>query len=322
MQNSPFLKVLTFFILLKILQMEDTNEFEIIIIGGSYAGLAAGLTLGRSLRKVLIIDSGKPCNRQTPYSHNLLTRDGQTPQEISTIARKQVEKYNTVKFYDGLVTDGIKTIQGFEITTQTNDTFKAKKIVFATGIKDKLPNIKGFAECWGISIIHCPYCHGYEVRNEKTGILGNGDYGFEFSKMINHLTNDLTLFTDGKSTLTKNQMEKLESHDIKIIETEIDRFEHNNGNLDHIVFKDGSKMPIKALYAKVPFVQHSDIPKKLGCELTEEGYLKVDMFQETTIKGLFACGDNTSFMRSLSNAISNGSVAGAVINKELVIEEF
>jgi thioredoxin reductase len=180
--------------------MPDNNNFEIIIIGGSYSGLSAAMSLGRALRNVLIIDSERPRNKQTPYSHNFLTQDGKTPMQIATLAKEQVSQYKTVKFYSGLAVRGAKTEKGFEIRTQAGDLFYSKKLILATGLKDIIPDIKGFAECWGISVIHCPYCHGYEVKNEKTGILGNGDYGFEFSRLVNNWTKDLTLYTNGKST--------------------------------------------------------------------------------------------------------------------------
>ncbi len=211
--------------------MAGDRNFDVIIIGGSYSGLAAGMALGRALRHVLIIDNGKPCNIQTPHSHNFITQDGKTPKEIATLAKQQVEKYETIKFFNGLATNGIKTENGFKIQTVSGETFSAKKLIIATGIKDLMPNIEGYAECWGISVVHCPYCHGYEVRNEKTGILGNGDYGFEFSSLISNWTKDLTLFTNGKSTLTDEQTSKIEMHNIKIVETEVQKLEHTNGQL-------------------------------------------------------------------------------------------
>lgn len=302
--------------------MKDTNQFEIIIIGGSYAGLSAALALGRSLRKVLVIDSGKPCNRQTPHSHNFLTQDGKTPKEIATVGREQIANYKTVEFYQGLAVEGVKTAHGFAITTHENKTFVAKKLIFATGVRDIMPDIDGFAECWGISVIHCPYCHGYEVRNEKTAILGNGDYGFEFSQLIHNWTKSLTLFTNGKSTLTNEQSSLLQKKDIEIYEGEIDRFEHLNGKLEHIVFKDGCEMSLKAIYARVPFVQNSDIPTKLGCELTDDGLLQIDSFQRTSVDGIYACGDSTIWMRSVANAVATGANAGAFLNKDLIKEAF
>jgi thioredoxin reductase len=302
--------------------MKDNEKFDVIIIGGSYSGLSAGMALGRALRKVLIIDSGKPCNMQTPHSHNFLTQDGKTPKEIATLARQQVEKYDTVKFFNGKATKGIKTENGFEIETESGERFEAQKLIFATGIKDNLPDIDGFAACWGISLIHCPYCHGYEVRNEKTGIIGNGDYGFEFSTLISNWTNDLTLFTNGTSTLTTEQAEKLERHHIKIVETAIERLEHSDGHLQNIAFKDGTKVDVKAAYTRSPFEQHCPIPETLGCELTDDGYIKINPFHKTTVSGVFACGDNVTRIRTVANAVAMGTTTGMMVNKELIEEEF
>ena len=293
-----------------------------IIVGGSYSGLAAGMALGRALRKVLIIDSGKPCNRQTPYSHNFLTQDGKTPNEIATLGRQQVEKYSTVSFFNGVATNGIKTEKGFQIEAGSGEKFTARKLVFATGITDIMQDITGYAECWGISVIHCPYCHGYEVRNEKTGILGNGEYGYEFSSLIANWTGDLTLYTNGKSTLSSEQTFKLKKHFITIEESEIEKLEHVDGYLKNIIFKNGMTSPVKALYARSPFVQNCAIPELLGCELNEDGYIKIDPAQRTTIPGVFASGDNTTRIRTVANAVAMGTNAGMMVNKELIEEQF
>lgn len=309
--NLEFLKTNT---------MTAIKHFDVIIVGGSYSGLAAAMALGRALRKVLVIDSAKPCNRNTPHSHNFLTQDGKTPGEIDTLAKQQVAKYNTVEFLNGLVTSGIKIDTGFEIQTRTKDQFTASRLVFATGIKDLMPNIAGFEECWGISILHCPYCHGYEVKNEITGVLGNGEYGFEFSNLITNWTKDLTLFTNGKSTLTIEQTDIIKKNKIKIVEKEIEKFEHSNGYIQNIAHKDGSKTNLNAIYTKVPFEQNSLIPKQLGCEITEEGYIKIDQYQKTSVSNIYACGDNSSHMRTLANAVSMGTTTGMMLNKEFVLE--
>lgn len=300
--------------------MENKN-FDVIITGGSYSGLSAAMALGRSLRNVLIIDNGKPCNRQTPHSHNFVTHDGKTPSEIAQLARKDVEKYNTVHFYNGTVAKTEKVIGGFEVEISSGEKFKAKKLILASGVKDTMPDIPGFAECWGISVIHCPYCHGYEVKNEVTGILSNGDMGYEFSKLIFNLTKNLTLFTNGKAAFTEEQLEKLKQNKIILNEDEIAGIEHTNGFIQRIIFKNGKEIPLQALYAKIPFEQNINVDD-LGCEITEQGFIKVDMMQKTTVPGVFACGDNVTMMRSVANAVAQGNFAGAVVNKELSDEEF
>jgi thioredoxin reductase len=299
-----------------------TPQFEVIIIGGSYSGLAAAMVLGRALRKVLIIDNGKPCNAQTPQSHNFLTRDGNTPAEISAIARHQVEKYSTISFLNGVAIKGTKTETGFEVRVASGEVFYAGQLIFATGILDMLPAITGMAECWGISVLHCPFCHGYEVRDQPTGIIGNGEPSYELAGLISNWTDELTLFTNGPSTLTKAQKAKLEGHHIKIVEDVIDKLEHNNGYLQHIIFKDGSKAAIKATYVRSPFQQVCTLPESLGCELTEEGYIKVDAFQRTNITGVLTCGDNTAKTRTLANAVASGTTAGMTVSKQLITEDF
>lgn len=303
-------------------KMTNNKNFDVAIIGGSYAGLSSAMALGRSLRNVLIIDGGKPCNSQTPHSHNFLTQDGKPPKAISELAKAEVEKYRTVKFYNGLATSGVRTANGFEITTSTNDTFTAKKLIFATGIKDTMPDIKGFAECWGISIIHCPYCHGYEHRDRNTGIIANGKKAFHLASMVNNLTKSVTILTNGRADFTTDQIEKLNKHNINIIETAISEIEHENGKLKNLILTDGNKKAFDVAYGAIPFTQQSDIPVSLGCELTEEGYLKIVAYQKTNIPNIYVCGDNSNMMRSVANAVSSGNIAGAVVNGELVHEQF
>ncbi|CAN5388464.1 NAD(P)/FAD-dependent oxidoreductase [soil metagenome] len=302
--------------------MPDKNNFDVIIVGGSYSGLAAGMSLGRALKKVLIIDNGKPCNRQTPYSHNFITHDGIPPKEIAELAKQQVRKYDTITFFDGMAASGIKTENGFEIKVASGETFHARKLIFATGIIDVMPVIEGFAACWGISVLHCPYCHGYEVRNEETGILANGEYGYELAVLISNWTNILTLFTNGPSTLTTEQTNKLQKHHIAIVEKEIVQLEHINGYLQYIIFKGGTKFPLKVIYAPRSFEQHCQVPESLGCEITEDGYLRIDPLQETTVNGVFACGDNATRMRTVANAVAMGTAAGIAASKKIISEEF
>jgi len=302
--------------------MTDNKKFDVIIIGGSYAGLSAAMALGRSMRKVLLIDSGNPCNKQTPHSHNFITHDGEKPAVIAQKAKEQILDYPTVTYISDLAISGMKTNEGFEIKTQAGIELTARKLIFATGIKDMMPDIKGFSECWGISVIHCPYCHGYEYRGKRTGIMANGDKAFHIASLVNNLTDRLTVLTNGKVDFKEEQLQKLKRHTIEIIETPVAEIEHRNGLLKNVIFNNGSELEFDAVYAAVPFRQHSDIPANLGCELTETGHIKVDLFQKTTVPGVYACGDNSSPMRSVAYAVAMGNLAGAMANMELTTEDF
>lgn len=302
--------------------MTEDIFYDVIIIGGSYSGLSAAMSLGRSLREVLIIDGGSPCNKQTPHSHNFITHDGEKPAIIADKAKQQVLKYDTVNFIDDFAVKGKKTQVGFEIATLSGKTYNAKKLIFATGVKDIMPDIKGFAECWGTTVVHCPYCHGYEFRTKKTGIMANGERAFHLASLVNNLTEEITIFTSGENEFSKDQNEKLQKHGIRVVETNITEIAHDHEHLKSIILENGNELKFDAVYAAIPFTPHSEIPVELGCEMTEIGHIKVDMFQKTTVEGVFACGDNSAMIRSIAYAVSTGNIAGAIVNKELVDQQY
>jgi thioredoxin reductase len=298
------------------------EKFDVIIVGGSYAGLSVAMALGRALREVLIIDGGKPANRFTPYSHNFITHDGKRPDEIATLARQQVEKYPSVKQIQGFVVSAEKVDQEFIVGLDSGTQFASTKLIFATGVVDLMPAIPGFTDCWGKSVLHCPYCHGYEVRNTKTGILGNGDYAFEFGSLISNWTRELVIFTNGPATLNAEQKATLDRHRIPVIEHRIQAFHHDQGYLKSILFENGHSIMVSTIYARPEFKQHTNLPAQLGCELTPEGYIKIDSSHRTTVPGVYACGDNVTRLRTVSNAVAMGTVAGMMANKDLVTETF
>lgn len=300
----------------------SSHTHDVIIIGGSFAGLSAAMGLGRALRNVLIIDNQLPCNRQTPHSHNFLTQDGEPPLLILEKARQQVLAYSTIEWKIGTAVQAYKSEAGFEVVLQSGESYGAKKLLFATGIKDNLETFKGLSACWGISVIHCPYCHGFEVKNAPTAVIGNGDEGFEYVKMISNWTKELTLCTNGPSTLSQEQRLKLAKNGIKVVESEIEEFLHQDGHIEHLLFKKQEKLPVKAVYHRPSFEQHTDLPAQLGCELTPQGYIQVNEMQQTSQPGILAAGDNTSPFRSVANAVAKGSMAAAVLNRELIEESF
>lgn len=299
--------------------MKKDQVFDTIIIGGSYAGLSAAMALGRSLRSVLIIDSGTPCNRQTPHSHNFLTQDGKTPAEISAIAREQVAQYDTIEFLADSVTMAKQVNELFVVDTANQMRYQARKLIIATGIRDIMLEIPGFAECWGISVIHCPYCHGYEFRGKRTGILVPEDpaAALHLSGLVKNLTPHVTLFTHGKTPFDASQLMNFKERNIQVNTNKISEILHQDGNLKQLQLENGETVVIDALYARVPFELHHTIAEQLGCIKTEMGLLQVDPFQKTTVSGVYACGDIANPMRAVASAVYSGNLAGAMVNMAL-----
>lgn len=295
---------------------------DVLIVGGSTASLSAALTLGRALRHVVVLDAGQPCNRHSPRSHNLFTRDGEPPAQLLALAREQLQAYPTVQVRAGTVVQATREGSVFNLNTLDGRTYQGKRVLLATGVQDQLLPIPGFAECWGISVLHCPYCHGYEVHGQTLGVLGNGDAVFEFARLIRHWTLALSLFTNGPSTLSTEQANQLAAHDVRVEEAPILEMEHANGQLHHLRLTTGTRVPVTALYARVPFVLPGSLHEQLGCQLTEQGLIGVDEFQRTSVPGVFAAGDNSTLLRQLAVAAANGTKAGAFLNKELIETEF
>lgn len=288
------------------------------IVGGSVAGLSAALILGRSLRKVLVIDSGASCNRQTPQSHSFMTRDGAKPAELSAIAREQALTYPTVGFQRDKVVSIIKDDGFFNASTELGAQFSARKILLATDVHDIMPDIEGFAECWGKSILHCPYCHGYEVRNEKLGVMIEGDHTVHYAGLIRHWSHDLTFFTNGSTKITTDQKEEIRRLKIPIIASPLAKIVQQNGMLSAVETQEGDHIALTALFAPVPSRQHGDLAQQLGCEISPAGLIVVNPFGETTVPGVFAAGDNSSPMRQIVIASAAGSMVGVFLNKELL----
>lgn len=303
--------------------MDNSQLYDVIIVGGSFAGLSAALALGRSLRTVLVIDSGNPCNKNAPYAHNFITQDGRPPMEIAAEAHRQLVAYPTVSTLSGLVEDVLPKGDFFEVLTDDGLSFISRKILFATGVTDLIPLTPGFAECWGTTILHCPYCHGFENTGRRTAVIGNGDMGFEMAKTIRQwCPQGLTLYTNGTSTLSPEEVFALNHKDIKVIENEIDEIEQHDGLIKAIIFKDTEPDYPEVIYTQLPFRQQCPIPEKLGLEMTEKSFIQVSKCMESSMPGVFAAGDCLSLFRSIAHAVSQGNKVGALINKCLIDEFF
>lgn len=296
------------------------TDYDVLIIGGSYAGLSAALTLARSLRKVLIIDSGKPCNRQAHRAHNLLTHDGDLPEDIRKAGLQNLFRYPGITLYQGTAISCTETAGEFSIHTRSGDTFRGKKLLFATGMNDSLPEIAGFSECWGRTVLHCPYCHGYEVAGKKLAVLGTAELAFELCRLLYQWSKDLTLYTNGPSGLDSEHENKIRAYGIRIITAPIARIAGAHDHLN-VHFDDGTEETVAALFARPVSVQHCPIPAEMGCAFKDD-FIEIGHDQQTTVAGVYAAGDNTSAFRSIAAAIAAGGKAGACINRALIEESF
>lgn len=298
--------------------LSSSTVLDVLIIGGSYAGLSAALALGRARRHVLVIDAGRPRNRTTPHAHNLLLHDGDAPADLAAHARQQVAAYPTVRLLTAEATAATRLpTGGFEVAT-SHGTYQAGRLLLATGMHDELPPVPGFAECWGKSVIHCPFCHGYEVADQPTGIWNNGDEVGHHVRMLLNWTRTLTVFTSGPATFGHEVRQLLQAHAIAIEETPVAALLHTGGQLTALRLLDGRELPLPVLYARPPAQQASTLPQQLGCALTDQGFIQIDANYLTTVPGVWAAGDCCSPMPQLALAIAAGNLVGGTLSREII----
>jgi thioredoxin reductase len=293
--------------------------FDVIIVGGSVAGLSAATYLGRMRWQTLVVDSGKPCNRFSHASHGFLTRDGTDPAELLRIGREQVQEYPTVKFRPGLVTAVQPQADGFVVTLETGETLTARKVLLAMGLHDQLPDLANVEQFWGRSAVHCPYCDGWEVRDQPLAIQGNGESALHRARLLLNLTKDLVICADGPATFSENDWAFLRARGVRVIETPLIGLEGEGDQLRTLHFADGSTLARHALFLNIKTSQH-DLVATLGCEVNEMGFVQVDEQMRTTVDGVYAAGDMTSPMRAVIFAAAQGAAAGIWLNLALMAE--
>lgn len=299
---------------------KESVAYEVIIIGGSYAGLSAAMALGRARRRVLVLDAGRPRNRFTPHAHNLLLHDGASPATLAARARQQVAAYPTTRLLAAEATAAAPQPDGsFRVATTAGD-FHAEKLLLATGLRDELPPVPGFAECWGKSVIHCPFCHGYEVADQPTGIWLNSEEVGHLATLLLNWTPRLTVFTNGPAAFGPAVRQQLAAQGVGLEETPVAALLHTGGQLSALRLADGRLAALPVLYARLPWQQASPLPAQLGCELTAQNVLRVDAEQRTTVPGVWAAGDCCTPLHQLSAAIAAGGLAGAMLSRQLIFQ--
>ena len=293
------------------------KNYDVVIVGGGSAGLSAALLLGRSRRRVLVSDTGKTRNAVAQESHGFFTRDGTSPAELVRIGREQLRPYETVELYSAGVKAAKAQSKGFEIKLDDETRIACRKLLLASGVVDEMPEIEGFKELWGKSIFNCPYCHGWEVRDQPLALYG----GIELAELLKGWSDDLVLCTDG-ATLSEDESRLLSKNNIAIREERIVRVEEKNGQLENIVFANGETLARKAIFIRPKQQQHSALAKQLGCEFSDSGTVKVDDFGQTSVPGVYAGGDMINPMQHISFAVSRGALAAVGMDRALRQEDF
>ncbi len=299
------------------------KDYEVLIVGGGPAGLTAGMTLGRLSRTALLCDDNRPRNYPSTHVNNFPSRDGIHPGEWRNATRKDLEKYKTIETKTASVLSAEKFEKGFLAKLSTGEMVQAQKLVLAYGVLDSLPSIFGFNELWGKSIFHCPYCHGYEVRGSKLGFVTNHPMAFHALPMIFDLASELTLFTNGKSVYSVEQLDILKRNKVELIETKIRKLEYHGELLKTVVLEDGKTkdLPYLFFFPNEPFRFKSQIGELLGCEKNDFGFYKVNERGGTSVSGVYACGDNMNMAHSVLLAAASGATAGASVVWELLNEK-
>jgi thioredoxin reductase len=298
--------------------------YDVIIIGGSYAGLAAALQLGRARRRVLIVDAGQRRNRFAASSHGFLGQDGQSPAAIVAKGRSEVLAYPTVSWRDAAVSDVRATAQGFAVRV-ADDELHAQRLILATGVVDELPAIPGLRERWGQSVFHCPYCHGYELAMGRIGVLATSPLAMHSASLVSEWAGrgETTLFLNGAFEPDAEQLAELTSRGIQLEREPVVAAEGAAPGIS-MRLRDGRARQLEGLFVLPRTLVNDHFAKQLGCELQvgpTGSFYKTEPFKETNVPGVFACGDVASAAGAVSLAVGDGVLAGIGAHRSLVFPQ-
>ncbi|HZH36192.1 MAG TPA: NAD(P)/FAD-dependent oxidoreductase [Flavisolibacter sp.] len=294
---------------------------DCIIVGGGPAGLNAAVVLGRCRRKVLVFDSATYRNQYSHGVHNYLTRDDMLPGDLVAIAQQEAKKYGA-KLLRKKIVHARKNDDGiFVVKDGEGHLYYSKKLLIATGLQDKVPEIPGFKELYGKSVFHCPYCDAWEVREKEVGVYARNKNGFELAIALKCWTDKVTLYTDELNKLKPREVETLIANDIAIVSYPVSHLEADGDKLTNVCFRNGSKRRCDALFFVNGFEQQCNLAETFGCDMSKKGVVLTNKNQQTNIEGLYVAGDADKDMHFVVVAAAEGAKAGVIINKELVKAE-
>jgi thioredoxin reductase len=303
--------------------MDPTMPHDAIIIGGSYAGLNAAMQLARARRRVLIIDDNRPRNRFAARAHGVMGRDGVPGAEIAAEARAQVAAYPTAAFRRGEVVDARQGRCGFEVDLADGEQVTGRRLMLAYGVQDILPELPGVKERWGQTVLHCPYCHGYEIGGGPIGVLGAGPMSVHQAVMVAEW-GQVVLFLDGKLEPDADQMRMLARRGVIVEATPVIALEGEGPALDGARLADGRLVPLKAVFVGPRLRLNGDLAQALGCEIEETPIgqmIRTDDLKQTTVPGVFAAGDAARVMSNVTLAAADGVMAGIALHRSLIEED-
>ncbi|TIQ46943.1 MAG: NAD(P)/FAD-dependent oxidoreductase [Mesorhizobium sp.] len=295
-------------------------HYDVIVVGGSFAGLSAAMQPARARRKVLVIDAGEPRNRFAGHSHGFLGQDGRTPSAILDEARRQLLAYPTARINPGRAERAAITGNGFEVRTEDGETFEAARLVLATGVRDILPNVPGLAGLWGRKVLHCPYCHGYEVAGGPLGVLATGPMSMHQAELISDW-GAVTLFANGQFEPDVDQRRTLENRNILFEPSKVIKLQENGAGGLIVRLDDGRSAGVRAVFTAPHNMMASPLAEQLGCAFNEGPLgraIVVDDKQQTSVPGVFAAGDAARLMHNIAFAVSGGAMAGVAAHQSLV----
>lgn len=300
-----------------------SDPHDVIVVGGSYAGLSAALALARARKRVLVIDAGRRRNRFVRTAHNLLGQDGRAPEAIVRDARAEVAAYPTATFIDGVAVAAAPNDTGFTVTLEDGSAHHAARLILATGVEDELPDLPGLREGWGRWVFHCPYCHGYEVAGRRLGVLAFGAEATHLARLIPEW-GPTTFLTNGAVGPTASERDALEGRGVVVEETAVAAVIDGGRGLEGVRLEDGRVIGLDALFTTVPTRLAGSLAEQLGCAIDDTApgpTVRVDAVGQTSVPGVYAAGDASQFDKSLAGAVASGRLAGTMAHHSLLPPE-
>jgi thioredoxin reductase len=296
------------------------SEHDVVVIGAGAAGLSAALVLSRARRRVLIVDAGAPRNAPAAHMHGYLSRDGRPPAELLAAGRQEVTGYGG-RFHAGTATELVPNGRdGLWVRLDAGERVAARRVLVTTGLRDELPDVPGLRDRWARDVLHCPYCHGYEVRDRALGVIGGTPAAVRYAQIVRQWSSDLVYFTP-PGRLTAAERRELLARGITVREGRIERLVLGDDRLRGVQLDDGCVVPCDALFVPPRFVPADRLLTELGCAVDADGWVRVDAAGRTSVPGVWAAGNVVDPRAQVITAAGAGSAAAIAINADLVDED-